>query len=355
MPRGVRLKPTSIIITPIIKAAIRYLVSARNRRGWWQDFDTLAGPSDEWVTAYVGTALASVPDALALGTARKAWDLLRKRRFWSAGWGYNGWVPADADSTAWAVMLALALGVRNSIRVRRAHRFLAGHIHQEGGICTFKNDGPIRHFTRLQRHISFRGWCKQHVCVTAAVANLDEFNLHPHMRTYLRRTQSQDGSWPAYWWCDNEYATGLAVEALTKNMQPEDIYHVQRAVQWACGRVQDGFVSSMIHTSGSPFATAWCLRLLVLATDAQRVRQPLEHALNWILRNQRQDGSWQPSTTLRIPPPDVIEPAEYQSWIINGRGGGSIVLDNQGIFTTSTVLKALNIVNEYMRKHEHSL
>ena len=83
--------------------AVDYLLGRRKSRGRWEDFDTLAGSSTQWVSAYVGLALAQTGDPRALAAAREAWSRLRRRRWRSAGWAYNGRVPADADSTVWAM------------------------------------------------------------------------------------------------------------------------------------------------------------------------------------------------------------------------------------------------------------
>ena len=93
---GPAQKMTSTL--PIIRAT-SFLISQRSKSGWWRDFDTLAGPSDEWVTAYIGSWLAAIDSSEAKQAARMSWTLLRHRRWWSAGWGYNATVPADADTT----------------------------------------------------------------------------------------------------------------------------------------------------------------------------------------------------------------------------------------------------------------
>ena len=76
-----------------IEGATDFLLDARDERGWWRDFDTLAGASDEWVTAFVGTALAVAGDDRSMRAAWQAWRLLSRRRWWSAGWGYNALGP----------------------------------------------------------------------------------------------------------------------------------------------------------------------------------------------------------------------------------------------------------------------
>ena len=340
-------------LTPALDRGVGFLLSAESAPGWWRDFDTLAGPSDEWVSAYVALVLASAPDPRARPRAWCTWRRLRRRRWWSGGWGYNGRVPADADSTTWGLRLAQALGAGTSLRARRGYRFLARHLRADGGIVTYSEDGPIRHFTRVHSRFSFRGWCGAHACVTAAAAALPELGADARVRAYLRRAQSDDGGWTAYWWCDREVATGLAAEALAESSAAEalaessaaeDADARRRAVDWAAGRVrEDGSVGSVTHPTGSAFAAAWCLRLLLLGDD-EHDDGHMERAASaaaWLLRSQRADGSWPASAALRIPPPDVEDPERYERWALHGRGGGSILLDGRSIFTTATVVAAL--------------
>lgn len=340
---------------PPIDAAIDFLLSARDSRGWWRDFDTLAGTSTEWVTAYVGAALAAAPHPFAYRTARESWSLLNRSRWWSPGWGYNSWVPPDADSTTWAMLLAEGVDAGHSVRVRRARRFLDRHVRSScGSVTTFAADGPIRRFTRLRRQISFRGWCGAHTCVAAAVANLKDLHDSSRIRAYLRRAQREDGSWTGYWWCDHEYTTALAAEALSVVAEPEDFGRVQLAVEWASRRIdQNGSVTCADPSIVPAFATSWCLRTLVLGYDREEVRMPIDRAVRWLLQHQKPDGSWARSTRLRIPPPDVVDPEGYASWIVNGRGGGSIVFDQQAVFTTASVIKALQAVRTSVVRDEH--
>ena len=332
-------------IDAVVNAALQFLISARDPRGWWRDFN-VAGPSDAWVTGFVGSALAAVPNTQALQAARSAWHLLCKRRWWSSGWGYNARVPADADTTTWALRLGQTIGSKLSVRAYRGRSFLARHQRPDGGIATYSLEGPVKHFTRMQKR--FNGWCAPHTCVTAAAAGLLRIPARNRLLDYLRQKQCQDGGWAGYWWYDREYTSALAAEALATGGLPADINRVQSAVQWAALRIeQNGAVSSPIEPLGSVFATAWCLRVLALAEDHHSVAEPLKHGVQWLIQCQKPDGSWQPSARLRVPPPDLIDPESYKGWRFNGVGEGSIgtiVLDQQGIFTTATVLEALATV-----------
>jgi len=137
-------------VAAAIEAAITFLLGSRTEQGWWRDFYlTVPGVSDEWVTAYVGTALAAVPDERAYQAACDAWSLLRERRQPPLesphsehrkpdGWGYNATLPADADTTSWALQLAHAVGVGESMRARLARQFVEQHLRPDGGVAPYR-------------------------------------------------------------------------------------------------------------------------------------------------------------------------------------------------------------------------
>jgi squalene cyclase len=340
----------SMAVWPVIDKAITFLRVSRGLDGWWWDFYTRAGFSDEWVTGYVGTALAAVPDSRASQMAQAAWGKLRSRRRRAAGWGYNKHVPTDADSTLWALHLVEAVGGAPSRRVRRAHEMLARHVLPDGGVATYASEGPIRHFTRIKSSISMEGWCSAHPCVTAAAALCPAFSGREQALDFLCKTQSPDGGWNSYWWCDREYATAHAARALHNQGDPADNAHIQDAVEWARRRVgPDGAVRNNLFPGGSPFATALALYILALAGDRGAVREEASRALDWLLAQQQPDGSWRPTAALRIPPASAADPETVSDWSIHsGGGGGTIVIDQRALFTVATVLRALQEVRDWI-------
>jgi hypothetical protein len=167
--------------------------------------------------------------------------------------------------------------------------------------------------------------------------------MFPEVRRYIVETQRADGSWASYWWRDDAYATALAAEALARNGRAEDEPRVRQAVEWAGEQIDgEGRVVTRDQPDGSPFATAWCLRLLLLNDDVAAV-ESRTRAAAWLSGQQRTDGSWEPSAYLRVPFPDDVSPWERTEWNYGGKIEGSIVLDQRGIFTTATVLNALRL------------
>ena len=127
-----------------------------SKKGSWQCFETLAGTSDEWVTAFIGSCLASLEINKASELAERAYSFLCGRRFLSAGWGFNKIVPPDADSTAWVIRLGECLQKPLTRKYKRGIAFLQKHAYPSGGIATYRNEGPIRLFTALKKMFPLR-------------------------------------------------------------------------------------------------------------------------------------------------------------------------------------------------------
>lgn len=325
-------------INTAIASALKFLTNNRNSEGWWEDFRLAPGCSDDWVTAYVGTAIANLSTPQTTAIALKAWQTLINRQS-SPGWGYNSLTPKDADSTLWALKLASAIGCADWQQAKLANEFLTQHIRPNGGIATYADDQAIRRFIGASPQTSFQGWCSPHNCVTAAAASLPQFRFR--VADFLRSTQSQDGSWQSYWWCEAEYATALAAEALAKGTELADSDRLQRAIEWASDRLNpDGSVASCVQPSSSPFVTALILRILLLGQSATTC-QECDRVVQWLLKHQKPDGSWCPSAALRVPPPNIIAPDTHQNWTLHGLVEEGISLDQNAVFTTATVLQAL--------------
>lgn len=334
-----------MVIEEAINKAAGFLLSKQNKAGWWIDFETLAGFSDEWVSAYVACALADTGIKSAEKPVSECWKRLTSRRFISNGWGYNRKVPSDTDTTGWALYLAEKTKNLNHYRAKRALKYLRKAITPEGGIPTYPREAGIRFFTHLKKGVSFNGWCSPHLCVTSSVANLDSFKDCKRLIAYLRDTQLDDGYWRSYWWCEKEYATCFAVKALARQNDLGDFQRIKRALEWSSEKIStEGFVQNSDFPQGSPFATALALQILLVKSVMNTEKQETisGNCINWLLNEQWPDGSWQTSARLRIPSPDEQYPDRVKKWNYNTFGGGSIRKDQNRLFTTATVLNALN-------------
>jgi hypothetical protein len=314
--------------------AIQFLIKNRKQDGLWADFQTVAGRSDEWVTGYVGNSLALFGETKGHIVANNALTELLKRQVVRIGWGYNQFVPPDADSTLWILRLDQSLCYSNSTKqLKGAYTFLEKHIHQSGGVATYVNSVKLKLYRMLvSKKMSFTGWCMPHICVSAAFSLLN----HPKQKAaleFIRQNQHNDGSWSAYWYVNPEYTTALAVEALSKTGIDTDFEKCQRAASWAESRVEISLFS--------PFIAALNLRIL-LASNLKG--SDVAHSLiSYLLSSQQPDGGWESSTFLRIPRPDETDPDSYKYWLFDIGHIGSIQKDITRLFTTATVLTAIGI------------
>jgi hypothetical protein len=254
--------------------AVDGLLAARNAEGWWEDFTGPIGPSDEWVTAYVAMALAGEDHRAAQAAARAGWRLLLGRRGSADGWGYNARSPGDADSTDWGLRLAAWCGAGDHPRAQAARRFVEAHMRPDGSVITYLPGT----FTPPGAD----GWALPHVCVTAGMAAVPGFE--ERCRNYLAGVQQADGSWRNFWSPDHDYATALSAEALSQGT-PEQRALVPAAVRWGLERLAArGAVVSPERPGGSPFATAWCLRLLVLGGESDTVHAAAVRTPAWLIK-----------------------------------------------------------------------
>ena len=303
---------------------------------------TPAGLSDEWVTAYVGCALAplQVPGAPLL--AEQAWHVLRNRRT-DGGWGFNAGVPADADSTAFALQLADQLSRLGSAtaedrrRAESARAFLECHVDDDGSAHTFGDEAAIRAFTGVPAAVSFDGWTGPHPCVTSSVANVHSLPSADRLRSRLIELQHADGSWGAYWWPDRSYSTAFAVRALSADGTNAARAAVGRAGQWALGRID----AASRRGHGHVFDLALHCVVLQLQRPGMVDEPAVAACAARLCELQQADGSWASSAVMRIPPPMVVDP-DLPALTANQP---MIVRDAYRTLTTATVLTALSAGN----------
>ncbi|HVM46247.1 MAG TPA: hypothetical protein VM582_09955, partial [Candidatus Thermoplasmatota archaeon] len=300
---------------------IAFLARRQDASGRWWDYpDAAVGASTEWVTAFVGASLARVPDPLAQRCARAAWRWLRARVRPSGGWGWSALFPADADSTAWGLLLAARLGIDDA-RVRRARRFLDAHA-TAGGVATFRARGPLSWLRHALDARTFAGWARPHACVTALAATLPR--PPPGALDALRAMQRPEGEWRAYWWPDDEYATALAVEALAR---AGDAAAAETGARWLAAR---------LGAERSASASAWALLGLAAAGEAR------PEAAGRLARAAQDDGGWPASSWMRVVHPDEADPPR-EGWQRGLGAPGGVIVDERRLLTSAAAVAALAV------------
>lgn len=328
-----------------------WLVAQQDPDGFFRDFATYAGASDEWVTAYVcETLLCSAPQERVRSVAFEALKKLALRQRPDGSWGYNATVPGDCDSTAWSLLAFSCSGWRPS-PLERACAFLLRERREDGAFATYGEPDAIARFIEEPRRELLRGWTKGHACVSAVVLLALARSLPRPSRdalapsaAWLRSARQGDGTWPAYWWAGWAYATLQALRALAAtgvSIEAEARAAADLALE---SGADDGGFGPTWGEASEPFATALALQVLLLGPEAHHRRRALA-AAHWLLEHQAPDGHWESAPILRIPEPFILAPWTVTSWRMDELGTGVQVRDGACVFTTATALRALRVAS----------
>lgn len=290
--------------------ALRFLCAKQRSDGAWEDYHLPVGRSDAWITAVASTAISdtlrvvadsSGPLCEALSATARATEWLQSHQAESGGWGFNGGVEQDADSTAWAV---LALRSRGDKPSRETLSFLQGHACSDGGFRTF---------------LKSNAWGDHHVDVSPTVARALWDDLTQGQRTRVARSLYEkcfNGQWQSYWWRSCHYATAIVAEAndtLRLGLKPNlDVRE------------------NTVHALNSNLDVACALITAVMIHADARVIALLAGNLFAV---QTQEGGWHGSDDLRVTDPECHEP--WRDPI------GRLYEDDSGILTTAFCMRAL--------------
>ena len=292
-PLVTALAAPAIADDPDVPAAVARGVAALSRArcgAHWRDFALPVGASDAWVTGYVLTSLAELRDTALPADptlAAPALHWLLEAQQPGGGWGYNGGVPADADSTAW-VMLACR-GWSHPVP-SSAQRFLLRCMRGAGGFATY----PAATAPAV-------GWARPAEDVAAVARRA--------LRLPAATGEGGPALPPATWWTSPLYVT---------------------AMRLAGGAT----VSGNTRAALAGFVPAGAFEAALLLICRAALRQSCAALLRRLLEMQGADGLWAPSARLRLARPAVAAP-----WAVID--SGPLFLDGQAVFTTATVLAAL--------------
>lgn len=293
-----------------ICSALDFILASR-QQDHWVDYHLPVGSSDQWVTAYVLWQLSSLPQQLlsetTVGELELACDWLSHSRGAACGWSYNGHTDPDADSTSIAI---LALRAHGHDVPRLALDFLAQCRSINGGTGTYPAGSlPGGSWTLGIAEVSA-------VTIMATMALLDLENSVA-AQDFLRRSRLADGTWPSYWWHTPLYATYAALSALTD--------------------VDDNRQSAILRTMLAQFQAVGAFETALLLLCCQKLHMPefCSALAEQLVGQQQSSGGWLPSAYLRLTDTAIDAPSQ----VINS---GTSYVDQQGVFTTATVVAALS-------------
>lgn len=311
-------------INESIEKAIQYLLDNLEDSGW-KDFLTSAGLSDGWVTSYTSYhllkhGLAGLPSSNFLGS-------------------FNETVSQDGDTLSFTVGVAKLQQRRDLMGLLNMWlRFM----QSDGGWRTYLDESSLRSRLNLETGTSVYGWTTPKSCVSAVAYNvLLEFEELKNEREatgrFLISHQTPEGSWESYWWTSDMYATAWAIKGLCKNKNY--IPACEKGMSWIIdSRNTLGYWSDELDNLPSPFFTALATEAILMVKGPMR---DLRSSLNWLLKSQCRDGSWPSSRILAIPATHIDDRKQVKAWRRSSFGVNTLVDDHNRIFTTVTVLSAL--------------
>ena len=289
-----------------LQRAVEYLTHIQHENGSWGDYYLPVGISIQWITAYVGHALAEIGQTpgfeKAMEAAKKAANWLENHRNYEKGWGYNSTTGADADSTAWTLRLLKLL--KRPVHAKD-EEFLMSHWKPSGGFSTYT--APDH-------------WADAHPCVTPiaymALSTKNQDQLYPELIQYLKKIAPKNGQWPTYWWKNHLYGTYHYLELLKKTEVSEEEYYQN---------IDD-------DTSTKVTAFEQALKIGIMQYRNKNATAEIKQLLN----KQLLDGRFSGGFNLRVTDPSCEKPWESPK--------GKLYYDYASTITTATVIKILKQV-----------
>jgi squalene-hopene/tetraprenyl-beta-curcumene cyclase len=281
--------------------------------------------SPVWDTAIAAYALAQGDPHHAATRQAADWLLaeeVRRKSDWSvkrphtepSGWGFfyrNEHYP-DIDDTA-MVMLALSQAPASDAAAQKAcHQraidWLLAMQSRDGGWAAFDADNNWKFLNNVP--FADHNAMLDPTCPDITGRTLEALAAHGVGRghravrrgvEWLIANQQADGSWYGRWGVAYIYGTCFALRGLAASGESDREAHVLRGGEWlrSIQNADDGWGESCasydngVFTPGpsTPSQTAWAILGLIAGGDASS--SSVEHGIEYLLRTQRPDGSWQ--------------------------------------------------------------
>jgi hypothetical protein len=337
---------SSISLDKVLAESVKYLQN-NSEDGIWTDFMTTAGTSKYWVTYYTAYHLAECGIHLPILNELSARISARL-----INGAYNDTMQEDGDTLNFMVgfMRLYCPSKANEL----SKNWLAYQM-SNGGWATYVDEESLRIRLHLAHEVSVKGWTTPKNCVSATACKMASlFSEYESEKTateqFLLDRQSDAGYWNSYWWTSPIYATSWTIQAMADNEIRSNV--CEKACRWLLQtQCQRGAWLNSFTNEESPFYTACALKGLLSFQPEQHL-DAIEKAVNWLLRHQTLDGSWQVARILAIPSTDTEDSATVAHWRKSSFGVNSVVDDHNRVFTTVSVTNALQSYKNYtMRGH----
>jgi hypothetical protein len=313
----------------------------------WKDFMTTAGEGRSWTNTYVALQLAET------GCQDSALQQVLRRieREGDSTGAFNESMQRDGDSSTFTIAVLHAAGKSPSAASLDGWTEFQ---HASGGWVTYNDPQGLAARLELEGEGEVSGWITPKGCVSAAaayvLAKLDA-SSGPYARSiaYLKSVQQDDGAIPAYWWSSNIYPTAYTLlAAMEAGTDARTDFVTGLRAYLHTTQTDEGYWTDG-HRTPCPFYTALALRSLV-ESGTSPTEPCMRLAYNWLLGEQKQDGSWIATRKLRIPAPNVEHIDRVSKWRCSSFGTNVLVDDHNRYFTTATVLRSLHSFRSSMEE-----
>jgi squalene cyclase len=340
-------------IEDAIERAKKFIYSKQNTDGSWEDFVNNAGVSNIWSTGYILINISDLQSGYDTDSIHKACQFLKNNKQ-GITWGYNtNWIN-DTDSTTYS-LLGLSL---NGYDVSSEHEIWLTYQKQNGGFSTYFDPDQISKALKSQ-FPNIEGWTKEHICVSAFayyyLCKTKKSNeIKNTLWSFLEKSINVKGLWDSYWWTSPIYSTCFILQGLSmdhensKKLKLKKTLTSLKEIQSNDGSFSDNF------SSASFFFTA--LATLAMCSSRDSIvdnNKEILNAVKWLIDHQYIDGSFDSTYSLQIPLPDNTEPQKTKEWTKDQNNSTNVLTyDYSRLFTTSTVLKALDTVKKLALNNE---
>lgn len=321
----------------------QFIVNNQKEEGSWEDYNNNAGLSNVWIAGYV---LSQISEHMKLFDdniiKEKCVTFLKvsKKNLWHLS---DKWLLEDADSSTFA-LLALK---ENSEDIEESLKEWKKYQQKDGGIATYIEPKALVKALNDSKIVDVSGWTQAHVCVSSAALYLlaktgDRSEVFLKLKSFLLHNQQTNGLWDSYWWTSSLYSTSFVIQSAAILNDQSFSEAVKKcfssivAMQNTDGSFGDEFNREM------PFYTALVVKAMCASPEYYfNYTDVVEKAVNWLLQNQYEDGSWEASAAMRIPATHVVDTKCIVEWKQKNKGDNIRLKDFHRLLTTSTVLPAL--------------
>lgn len=328
------IKPKDINIKNSINKAINYISVNQKQTGEWLEYVNQGGISDLWSTAFIISKIYKIEKLE--NECDKGIKYITKNIGKDFLWGYNKTWISDGDSTNFCILSLLLKRESISNTILEKWRDFR---KESGAFSTYIDPGTLLESLEDKNITNVEGWCSEHQCVTSAAFYIqtlikDNPIIIEEFKNYFHNIGIEKVT--SYWWTNSIYTLyylALSFDSIDAkeelNIVLENIFNKQN---------EDGSFSQL--QDDRLFYTGKSIEALLF--DYDKYKDSIELGINYLLNNQYEDGSWDNSHSLLIPNPSEFNVSNVSECSISTHGTNVRAKEFNRLFTTATILSALN-------------